>query len=79
MQNRTIQIAKAGSIAEAAMELNHVFASAQKAADEYLNSVRAANEEAEQYAKADTERGRGGSFGDPCENRRGDRASQKAD
>lgn len=33
------------------MELNHVFASAQKAADEYLNSVRAANEEAEQYAK----------------------------
>ena len=51
LQNRTIQIAKAGSIAEAAMELNHVFASAQKAADEYLNSVRAANEEAEQYAK----------------------------
>ena len=51
MQHRTIQIAKAGSIAEAAMELNHVFASAQKAADEYLNSVRAANEEAEQYAK----------------------------
>ena len=34
LQNRTIQIAKAGSIAEAAMELNHVFASAQKAADE---------------------------------------------
>ena len=51
LQNRTIQIAKAGSIAEAAMELNHVFASAQKAADEYLNSVHAVNEEAEQYAK----------------------------
>ena len=51
LQDRTIQIAKAGSIAEAAMELNHVFASAQKAADEYLNSVHAANEEAEQYAK----------------------------
>ena len=33
------------------MELNHVFASAQKAADEYLNSVHAVNEEAEQYVQ----------------------------
>ena len=51
LQNRTIQIAKAGSIAEAAMELNHVFASAQKAADEYLNSVRI-RKEAEEEALA---------------------------
>lgn len=40
LQERTIRIANAGSIAQAALDLNKVFEAAQAAADEYLQSVR---------------------------------------
>lgn len=38
---REIELQEAGSIAEAALRLNGVFEAAQKAADQYLESVRA--------------------------------------
>lgn len=39
LDERTIQIEKAGSIAEASLQLNHIFEAAQQAADQYLQSV----------------------------------------
>ena len=44
LSDRKIAISKAGSIAEAALTLNDIFAQAQAAADVYLSSVRAAVE-----------------------------------
>ena len=41
LEDRTIRLEKAGSIAQAAMELNHVFEAAQAAADDYVRAVRA--------------------------------------
>ncbi len=41
LANRQIVIERAGSIADAALALNHIFEVAQAAADDYLNSVRA--------------------------------------
>ena len=38
--SREIQVASAGSIAEAALRLNHIFEDAQAAADQYLESVK---------------------------------------
>ena len=52
LQDRQIHIQKAGSIAQAALELNHVFEAAQAAADEYLASVRDAEQAAEQIRAA---------------------------
>lgn len=52
LQDRQIHIQKAGSIAQAALELNHVFEAAQAAADEYLASVREADRTAEQIRAA---------------------------
>ena len=46
LEERNLKIASAGSIAEAALSVNRVFESAQAAADEYLLSLRAANETA---------------------------------
>ncbi len=40
LQERKIVMEKAGSIAEAALQLNQVFEAAQKAADQYLESVQ---------------------------------------
>ncbi len=40
LDDRTLRIQKAGSIAEAAMSLNHVFEDAQKAAEQYLESIK---------------------------------------
>ena len=40
LTQRTIDIKESGSIAEAAMKLNHVFTDAQAAADQYLEHVR---------------------------------------
>lgn len=40
LQQRTIAISRAGSIAEAAMQLSGVFDAAQRAADQYLESIR---------------------------------------
>ena len=45
LAKREIQIAESGSIAEAALKLNGIFEAAQKAADEYLLSVKAASKE----------------------------------
>lgn len=47
LENREIQIGEAGSIAEAALKLNEVFASAQAAADDYLASIKKNCEQAE--------------------------------
>jgi len=41
LQDRQLHIEKAGSIAQAALELNKVFEAAQAAADDYAASVRA--------------------------------------
>lgn len=42
LAQRRILIERSGSIAEAALQLNEVFEAAQRAADQYLESVRAA-------------------------------------
>lgn len=44
LKRRDIQVSEAGSLAEAALELNGVFSAAQAAADQYLNNVRSRNE-----------------------------------
>lgn len=49
LDDRTLHIAEAGSIAEAAISVNGVFEAAQAAAEQYLSSIRAA--EAENAAK----------------------------
>ena len=46
LEERTLRISNAGSIAEVALNINGVFEAAQAAADQYLLSVRAA---ADQY------------------------------
>lgn len=43
-----VKVRKAGSIAEAVAELNSIFETAQKTADQYLRKVYEANEDAEQ-------------------------------
>lgn len=48
----TIQISEAGSIAEAALQLNDIFSTAQAAADDYLTSIKAANVSMEEEQKA---------------------------
>ena len=40
VQQRKIDLAKTGNIAEAALHLNHVFEAAQAAADQYLESIK---------------------------------------
>lgn len=42
LEDRRIQIETTGSIAEAALKLNGVFEAAQRAADQYLESLKAA-------------------------------------
>ena len=41
LQDRQLRLESAGSIAQAALELNNVFVAAQAAADDYLHSVQA--------------------------------------
>ena len=54
LEDRQIILRKAGSIAKASLELNGVFEAAQKAADEYLNSIMAIyNDQKDKAAKAD--------------------------
>lgn len=62
LQDRTIKLEQAGSIAEAALQLNDVFAAAQAACQQYTDSVAArsqqldtllAQKEAENQEKAD--------------------------
>ena len=43
LDDRSLQISEAGSIAEAALRINRVFEAAQAAADQYLDAIRAEN------------------------------------
>lgn len=47
LSDRKTHIENAGSIAEAALTINRVFESAQAAADQFLDEIRAANEDKE--------------------------------
>lgn len=47
LQDRRICIENAGSIAEAALQLNNVFEAAQAAAEQYLENIRRCSEQAE--------------------------------
>lgn len=47
LAERRIQLERAGSIAEAALRLNGVFEAAQRAADQYLESLQAAQRPAD--------------------------------
>ncbi len=40
LEDKNIKVAKAGSVAEAALQLNGVFEAAQNAADQYLINIR---------------------------------------
>ncbi len=50
LESKNLKISKAGSIAEAVVGLDLLFETAQKTADDYIEQVRLANEEAEQKA-----------------------------
>ena len=50
LDERRLRMEKAGSIAEAAISVNKVFEAAQQAAEQYLYSVKSANEENEESA-----------------------------
>lgn len=56
LEERRIHIENAGSIAQAALELNKVFEAAQAAADEYTASVRSEADKLLAQARADAER-----------------------
>ena len=47
LQDKRIRISSAGNIAQAALELNHCFLSAQNAADHYLQEIRTMRDETE--------------------------------
>ncbi|MCD8241755.1 MAG: hypothetical protein LUD73_05070 [Lachnospiraceae bacterium] len=51
LNDRMLRLEKAGSIAEAALSLNHVFEDAQNAAVQYLDSLQSASESAEQIVE----------------------------
>ncbi len=48
LEDRRLRIHNAGNIAEAALELNNCFLSAQNAAEQYLNEIRVLHAEAEE-------------------------------
>ena len=50
LESKNLKINKAGSIAEAVVGLDLLFETAQKTADDYIEQVRLANEEAEKKA-----------------------------
>ena len=47
LADKRLRLSNAGSIAEAALEINDCFRSAQKAADQYLSEIKAMREETE--------------------------------
>ena len=51
LDDRQIKLENVGSIAEAALALNDVFATAQKAADQYLENIKQLQQQAEQAAQ----------------------------
>lgn len=56
LENRTLDLKKAGSIAEAALQVNGVFEAAQRAADLYLENIRACEAENAQREREARER-----------------------
>ena len=46
LDDRMIRLERSGSIAEAALDLNHIFEDAQQAAQQYLDSLQDANDQA---------------------------------
>lgn len=55
LEDRTLRLKQTGSIAEAALALNHGFEAAQAAADDYLNSIKAADPQPETASEQDVE------------------------
>lgn len=55
LAKRTVILEKAGSIAEAALALNHIFEDAQKAADQYLENVKRIQTDQQEGQSADRE------------------------
>ncbi|MCD7752902.1 MAG: hypothetical protein LUI10_14410 [Lachnospiraceae bacterium] len=51
LEDKIIRMEQAGSIAEAALSLNHIFEDAEEAARQYLNSVQAARGPVEEQAQ----------------------------
>lgn len=51
LDDRTLRISKAGSIADAAMALNDIFKNAQETADQYIHSVKVAQAHAKKEAE----------------------------
>lgn len=51
LRSRKILLDNAGSIAEAAMQLNDIFTVAQKTADQYLENIRRLHEESQAQAQ----------------------------
>lgn len=51
LEDRTIQIKEAGSIAEASLKINKIFEVAQQAADEYLRSIKEVNKPSHECAE----------------------------
>lgn len=49
LESRDILIRQAGSIAEASLQLNHIFEDAQNAADQYLENIRRLYPECRDY------------------------------
>lgn len=49
LRNRKITIENSGSLAEAALSLNHIFQDADSAAKEYLDNIKRMNEQQEEY------------------------------
>ena len=47
LRDKRLRIDNAGTLAEAALEINNCFKNAQNAADQYLNEIKAIREEAE--------------------------------
>ena len=52
VKNKTIAVSTAGSMADAALELNNVFSSADKAAQQYLENIKDANKKSEEIIEA---------------------------
>ena len=51
LENRTITIKEAGSIADASLKINKIFEAAQQAADEYLRSIKEVNNVSQENAE----------------------------
>ena len=51
LESKELKISNAGSIAEAVLEMNHLFETAQKTADEYVEQVKLSTSDAEKKAE----------------------------